>query len=72
MSASWSPLFDDGPLPALPKDILGAGTAVLARFALDGEDKLLASLKLVVVQSPLRQMITPGWFRNVCPANAIR
>ena len=57
------PLFDNEPLPALPKDVLGAGTAVLAGFALDAEDELLSSLKVVVGQSPFRNMITPGGFR---------
>jgi len=56
-------LFDHEPLPALPKDVLGAGTAVLAGFALGREEELLSSLKLVVEQSPLRKMITPGGFR---------
>ena len=58
-----TPLFDNEPLPALPKDALGAGTAVLAGFALDREDELLSSLKLVVERSPFRNMITPGGFR---------
>ena len=56
-------LFDHEPPPALPKDVLGAGTAVLAGFALGREEELLSSLKLVVEQSPLRKMITPGGFR---------
>lgn len=58
-----TPLFDNQPPPALPRDVLGAGTAVLAGFALDRELELLSSLKLVVAQSPLRNMITPGGFR---------
>ena len=58
-----TPLFDDQPSPVLPRDVLGAGTAVLAGFALDGEDELLAALQLVVGQSPFRNMITPGGFR---------
>jgi len=49
--------------PALPKDVLGPGTAILAGFALDREDELLVSLKLVLEQSPFRNMITPGGFR---------
>lgn len=56
-------LFDHEPPPALPKDVLGAGTAVLAGFALGREKELLSSLKLVVEQSPFRNMITPGGFR---------
>jgi alkylated DNA repair protein (DNA oxidative demethylase) len=56
-------LFDHEPPPALPKDVLGTGTAVLARFALGREGELLSSLKLVVEQSPFRNMITPGGFR---------
>jgi alkylated DNA repair protein (DNA oxidative demethylase) len=56
-------LFDHEPPPALPKDVLGAGTAVLAGFALGREEELLSSLKLVVEQSPFRNMITPGGFR---------
>jgi len=58
-----TPLFDNETPPALPKEVLGAGTAVLAGFALDREDELLVSLKLVVGQSPFRNMITPGGFR---------
>jgi DNA oxidative demethylase len=56
-------LFDHEPPPALPKDVLGAGTAVLAGFALGREKELLSSLKLVVERSPFRNMITPGGFR---------
>ena len=58
-----APLFENEPAPALPKDILGAGTAVLSGFALNREDELLSSLMLVVGQSPFRNMITPGGFR---------
>ena len=58
-----TPLFDNETPPALPKDVLGAGTAVLAGFVLDREEQLLVSLKLVVGQSPFRNMITPGGFR---------
>src|SRR5260370_29520027 len=58
-----TPLFDNQPPPTLPKDVLGAGTAVLAGFALDREDELLSSLRLVTDQSPFRHMITPGGFR---------
>src|SRR3954452_21018913 len=56
-------LFDNEMPPALPKDVLGAGTAVLAGFALDRQDELLVSLKRVVGQSPFRNMVTPGGFR---------
>jgi alkylated DNA repair protein (DNA oxidative demethylase) len=56
-------LFDtESPAP-LPKEVLGAGTAVLSRFALDVEKDLMSSLKLIVEQSPFRYMITPGGFR---------
>ena len=58
-----TPLFDHEPPPALPGDVLGPGTAVLAGYALPSELELLASLKLVVAQSPFRNMITPGGFR---------
>jgi alkylated DNA repair protein (DNA oxidative demethylase) len=58
-----TPLFDNEMPPALPKEVLGPGTAVLAGFALDREDELLVSLKLVLEQSPFRNMITPGGFR---------
>src|SRR6202022_839523 len=40
-----------------------AGTAVLAGFALDAEEKLLSSLKDVIERSPFRNMVTPGGFR---------
>src|SRR4051812_27217147 len=58
-----TPLFDDQPLPALPKDVLGSGTAVLAGFALERETELLSSLMVVVSKSPFRNMITPRGFR---------
>ena len=58
-----TPLFDNQPHPVLAKDVLGAGTAVLAGFALDREAELLSSLMLVVGKSPFRNMITPGGFR---------
>lgn len=57
------PLFHREPPPALPRDVLGSGTAILAGYALKSEEELLASLKLVVAQSPFRNMITPGGFR---------
>ena len=56
-------LFKMDPPAPLSKDILGAGTAVLAGFALDAEEKLLSSLKDVVEQSPFRNMVTPAGFR---------
>jgi DNA oxidative demethylase len=56
-------LFEMEPPAPLSKDILGAGTAVLAGFALDAEEKLLSSLKDVIEQSPFRNMVTPGGFR---------
>ena len=55
-------LFDHEPPPALPNNVLGPGTAVLAGFALDRQDELLSSLTRVVEQSPFRKMITPGGF----------
>jgi alkylated DNA repair protein (DNA oxidative demethylase) len=55
-------LFDNEP-PALDKDVLGTGTAVLAGFACDRENELLSSIKLVAERSPFRNMITPGGFR---------
>lgn len=58
-----TPLFDNETPPALPKGVLGRGTAVLTGFALDRENELVAALKLVVAQSPFRNMITPGGFR---------
>ena len=57
-------LFEHEPPPALPKDVLGGGTAVLDGFAHDIEDELVVSLKLVVGQSPFRNMITPGGLRR--------
>lgn len=56
-------LFDGESPPVLPTDVLGPGTAVLSGFALEAEDELLASIELVVEQSPFRNMITPGGFR---------
>ena len=56
-------LFQTQPLASLPKDLLGPGTAVLAGFALAGEDALLAALKRVTEQSPFRNMVTPSGYR---------
>lgn len=56
-------LFDHAMPAALPKDVLGPGTAVLAGYALKAEEQILASLEMVVEQSPFRHMITPGGFR---------
>lgn len=58
-----TPLFDNQPLPALPKGVLGSGTAVLAGFARNRGAELLSSLMRVVSKSPFRNMITPGGFR---------
>ena len=58
-------LFEMEPPTPLSKDILGAGTAVLAGFALDAEEKLLSSLKDVIEQSPFRNMVTPGDRKSV-------
>jgi alkylated DNA repair protein (DNA oxidative demethylase) len=58
-----TPLFDDESVPPLPRDILGAGTAVLAGFALAAQQELLSALKRVTDQSPFRNMITPGGLR---------
>jgi DNA oxidative demethylase len=58
-----APLFDSESLPPLPKNILGPGTAVLSGFALAAENQLLSALKLVVQQSPFRNMSTPGGCR---------
>lgn len=58
-----APLFDHEPTPALPRKVLGTGTAILAGFALNAEAELLAALKMVVERSPFRNMITPGGFR---------
>jgi len=56
-------LFQDQPPSPLPKDLLGAGTAVLAGFALTVEENLVSALKRVTEQSPFRNMVTPGGFR---------
>lgn len=58
-----SSLFEMGPPAPLSKDILGAGTAFLAGFALEAEDELLDSLSCVIELSPFRNMVTPGGFR---------
>src|SRR5579859_6320510 len=63
MRAMGTPLFDNESTPALPKDVLGVGTAILAGFALDQEGELLSALEAVVDQSPFRHMTTPGGFR---------
>jgi hypothetical protein len=58
-------LFETEPPAPLSKDILGAGTAVLAGFALDAEAKLLSSLKDVIEQSPFSQYGDTGWILHV-------
>jgi hypothetical protein len=68
----WAHLYSINETPpALPKDVLGAGTAVLAGFALDREDELLVSLKLVVGQSPFRNMIRPGGSACLSPCQTV-
>jgi alkylated DNA repair protein (DNA oxidative demethylase) len=56
-------LFELGSPAPLSKDILGAGTAFLAGFALDTQDELLLSLKSIAERSPFRNMVTPGGHR---------
>src|ERR1700751_266895 len=56
-------LFELGSPAPLSKDILGAGTAFLAGFALDTQDELLLSLKCIAERSPFRNMLTPGGYR---------
>ena len=56
-------LFELGSPAPLSKDILGAGTAFLAGFALDTQDELLLSLKCIAERSPFRNMVTPGGYR---------
>src|SRR6202044_3812331 len=59
MNASLCELGSPAPLS---KDILGAGTAFLAGFALDTQDELLLSLKCIAERSPFRNMVTPGGY----------
>ena len=56
-------LFELGSPAPLSKDILGAGTAFLAGFALHTQDELLLSLKCIAERSPFRNMVTPGGYR---------
>src|ERR1700735_2537027 len=56
-------LFELGSPAPLSKDILGAGTAFLAGFALDTQDELILSLKCIAERSPFRNMVTPGGYR---------
>ena len=42
------------------RQVLGAGTVVLRRFALADEDTLLDSIAAVVAAAPFRHMCTPG------------
>jgi DNA oxidative demethylase len=56
-------LFDTLPEPRLPRDVLGAGTAVLNGFALAVEAELVSALKAVVERAPFRNMVTPSEFR---------
>src|SRR6202047_3106095 len=65
-------LFELGS-PAPPsKDILGAGTAFLACFALDTQDELLLSLNCIAERSPFRNMVTPGGYRMSVAMNNCR
>jgi alkylated DNA repair protein (DNA oxidative demethylase) len=59
--STW--LFEMEPPATLSKDILGAGTAILAGFALNAGEELLSSLKDVIERSPFRNMVTPAGFR---------
>jgi alkylated DNA repair protein (DNA oxidative demethylase) len=56
-------LFDTLPEPRLPRDVLGAGTAVLNGFALAVVAELVSALKAVVERAPFRNMVTPSGFR---------
>ncbi len=58
-------LFEMEPTAPPSKDILGAGTAVLAGFALDAEEELLSSLKDVVETVAVSQYGGTGWIPHV-------
>ena len=45
---------------AQPVVSLGPGAVVLCGFALGGDATLLAGVREVIAQAPLRRMITPG------------
>jgi alkylated DNA repair protein (DNA oxidative demethylase) len=45
------------------KEILGDGAVVLRRFARGDEGELLAAVRQLLAEAPLRHMVTPGGFR---------
>jgi DNA oxidative demethylase len=58
-----STLFDSIHEPGLPRDLLGAGTAILNGFALGRETELAFVMQAISKLAPFRHMITPGGFR---------
>jgi DNA oxidative demethylase len=58
-----STLFDSIREPGLPRDLLGAGTAILNGFALGRETELAFVMQAISKLAPFRHMITPGGFR---------
>ncbi|RBA24338.1 DNA oxidative demethylase AlkB [Herminiimonas fonticola] len=56
-------LFDDEESRRTWQEPLCEGAVVLRGFALDDETRILAALKKILAQSPLRHMVTPGGFR---------
>jgi DNA oxidative demethylase len=55
-------LFFDGLREALPRDVLGAGTAVLQGFAEERAVALISEIDALARTSPFRHMTTPGGF----------
>jgi alkylated DNA repair protein (DNA oxidative demethylase) len=58
-----STLFDSIREPGLPRDLLGAGTAILNGFALGRETELAFVMQAISKLAPFRHLITPGGFR---------
>ncbi len=57
-------LFEDAAEAEVPAlEPLEQGAVVLRRFARAREDDLLAAIRQVIEQAPLRHMVTPGGFR---------
>jgi alkylated DNA repair protein (DNA oxidative demethylase) len=56
-------LFEAAKTAATRRESLGPGAVVLRGFAIADEAALLAALAQVIVQAPLRHMVTPGGFR---------
>ncbi len=65
-----TPELDLGPAGREPRQVLSPGAVLLAGFARQGAETLLAALEAVVAAAPFRHMVTPGgWPMSVAMSN---